>query len=151
MVNRNLLRQFDLPVRNLFLGDEDLKLDSTKFFCPGSILAAKADPAHPLAYGRPSALSVYFARSQAFEIVADAQEPPVDPQSIQVVVRYADKEVLQSGFLQGEDVIAGKAAVLDVPYDKGHVILLGCRVQNRAQPHGTFRILFNAIQASTVR
>jgi len=138
-------------VRNLIMGDEDLKLDSTKFFCPGSILAAHANPNHPVAYGRPSALSVYFARSQAFDIVADATEPAVDPKSIQVVARYADKDVLQSGFLQGEDVIAGKAAILDVPYDTGHVILLGCRVQNRAQPHGTFRVLFNAIQASTAR
>ena len=32
------------------------------------------------------------------------------------MARYADKDVLQSGFLQGEDVIAGKAAILDVPY-----------------------------------
>ncbi|MCI0642514.1 MAG: hypothetical protein L0Y72_08075 [Gemmataceae bacterium] len=144
------IRQFGLPIRNLIPGAEDLKVDNTKFFCPGSILAATSDPSHPVGYGRPSALSVYFARSQAFEVVKSDDKTSEDVKDINVVCRYADKDVLESGFLQGEDVIAGKAAVLDVSYGNGHVILLGCRVQNRAQPHGTFRLLFNAIQSSTL-
>ncbi|MCI0376805.1 MAG: M14 family metallopeptidase [Gemmataceae bacterium] len=144
------LRQFGLPIRNVIPTADDLKVDNTKFFCPGSILSATSDPSHPVGYGRSAALSVYFARSQAFEIVKNDDKTSKEVKDIKVVCSYADKDVLESGFLQGEDVIAGKGAVLDVSYGNGHIILFGCRVQNRAQPHGTFRLLFNAIQSSTM-
>jgi len=34
---------------------------------------------------------------------------------------------------------------VDVPYEKGRVILFGFPVLYRGQSHGTFRYLFNAI------
>jgi len=45
----------------------------------------------------------------------------------------------------GEDVIARKAAVVDAKYKKGHIILIGFRCQHRAQSHGTYKFLFNAL------
>jgi len=37
-----------------------------------------------------------------------------------------------------------------VQYGQGRIVLLGFRVQHRAQPHGTFPLLFNAILRSTL-
>jgi hypothetical protein len=50
-----------------------------------------------------------------------------------------------SGWLLGEDVIARKAAVVDTSYKSGHIIMIGFACQNRAQSHGTYKFLLNAL------
>ena len=46
--------------------------------------------------------------------------------------------------------VPGESPVCEVGLGKGRVVLLGFSVQNRAQPHGTFKLLFNAIYRSTL-
>ena len=50
-----------------------------------------------------------------------------------------------SGWIYGDKVIRQKAAILDILYRKGKIILLGFPVQFRAQAYGTFKLLFNSI------
>ena len=56
--------------------------------------------------------------------------------------------MLLSGWLEGEQVIAGRPAVVQVALGAGRVVLLGFPVQHRAQSLATFRLLFNAILTS---
>jgi hypothetical protein len=121
---------FALDVVNVVEG-----LDTTTFFCPGSTLKAEIDPLHPAGYAMPENTFLVFYASAAFEIPAGA--------GCAVVARYAQTDVLQSGWLIGEEYLAGKAAVLSVPWGDGEVALIGCRVQNRAQTDGAYKLLFN--------
>jgi hypothetical protein len=87
----------------------------------------------------PRQLAGFFSSSSAF----DGESP-----SVQAVGRYAAKDLLISGWLQGAPVIAGKAAVMTASVGSGRVVLLGFPVQHRAQSLATFRLLFNSIFTS---
>ena len=75
---------------------------------------------------------------------------PVERFPVTVIGRYADTQLLQSGWIRGEELIRDKPALAEIDYGNGSLILLGFGVQRRAQPHGTFRLLFNAMQSATL-
>jgi hypothetical protein len=141
---------FNIPVHNVLSGKS-----SKEFYCPGSILRISVDNKHPIGYGCPEWVSGYFARSQAFELIKESKKDDKDPRSpdvrfpARVVARYSDTVLLESGWIRGEKLIADKPSIVEVQYGGGKIILLGFRVQHRGQPHGTFRLLFNAILSST--
>jgi hypothetical protein len=62
-----------------------------------------------------------------------------------VVVRYADRELLESGWLVGEDNLTRRAAVVSAKLGQGKVVPIGFPAQHRAQTHGTYKLLFNAL------
>jgi len=135
---------FALPIRDV------ARVEGTKLFCPGSILRVELDPSQPLAFGMAPHTAGFFAFSAAYELTA--QSGPADghggsapASSIQTVARYGDRDVLLSGWLEGEEVIAGRPAVVQAGVGTGRVVLLGFRVQHRGQSLATFRLLFNAI------
>ncbi|MFL6467205.1 MAG: M14 family zinc carboxypeptidase [Pyrinomonadaceae bacterium] len=74
-----------------------------------------------------------------------AQVPPLATRP-RVILRFApEKELLVSGMLAGGSDLAGKAAVVDVPVGRGHVVMFANNPMWRHQTHGSFSLLFNAI------
>ena len=110
-----------------------------RLYAPGSILRVLVDGTHPVAYGMPDTAAVYFSNSVTFD--------PTDASKVQVIARYParSEDILLSGFLQGGEAIAGKAAAVEVMTGRGRVIMFGFRPQHRAQSYGTFKMLFNAL------
>jgi hypothetical protein len=129
------IEKFGLGVR-----DDLANLDSKEFFCPGSTLKVHFDNTHPLAYGMPQEGCVVFYSSLVFSVTASQNS-----EQYETVARYRDKDILQSGWLIGEDHLVGMPAMIDVEYGKGRVVLIGFRTQHRCQTHGTFKLLFNAM------
>jgi hypothetical protein len=129
------MEKFGLGVRNIVEN-----LDSKEFFCPGSTLKVKFDNTHPLAYGMPSEGFVVYYSSLAFAITTSQNS-----ERYVSVVRYQDKNILQSGWLIGEDHIADMPAMVNVKHGRGQIVLIGFRTQNRCQTHGTFKLLFNTM------
>jgi len=115
--------------------------DEIMFACPGSLLRIQFDNQHPVAFGMPSEAAGMFYRSPILSTSSGfAGENRVVP-----IARYPEKNILLSGFLRGEKELRNKTAAAEVPIGRGKAILLGFGIQNRAQPYGTFKLLFNAI------
>jgi len=66
-------------------------------------------------------------------------------QDVEILATYVERDILQSGWLLGEQVIAKKAAAVTVKQGAGRVVLIGFRPQHRNQTHGTFKLVFNAL------
>jgi len=49
----------------------------------------------------------------------------------------------------GKEMTANKPAIVEVQYGSGKIILPGFRGRHRGQPHGTFRLLLDAILGSS--
>jgi hypothetical protein len=63
-----------------------------------------------------------------------------------VVLRYGDtRDLLVSGLLDGGGEIAQHPAVIDVPVDKGHVVLFSNNPIWRGETQGSYFLVFNAI------
>jgi hypothetical protein len=128
-----VIRHFDIPVGNALAG-----LRPENFFIPGSLVAIDVDPTHPAAFGMAPQAAAFFQNSRAFDTLGDEPE---------IVVRYAVSDLLLSGWEVGaEKHLAGRPAVVRTPYGEGDLVLIGFRPQFRAQPAGTFKLLFNALQ-----
>jgi glutamine amidotransferase-like uncharacterized protein len=106
------------------------------------MLRIRMDRTHPLSYGMAAEEVAYFADSPAF------QTSPTDTRvERRVVATYPDEseDILVSGYLKGGDKLEKKAAVVEYKVGKGRIVLIGFRPQHRAQPHRTFKLLWNAL------
>jgi hypothetical protein len=134
------IEKMPIPVRNLKKG-----LTRDQHFAPGTILNVEVDTQHPVGYGVAAATRGFYINSPFFSIVEGFAS-----QKTSVVARYPNTNVVASGWLKGEDLMAGRAAVVSVDMNPGRVVLFGLRPQHRAQTHATFPLLFNALYMSAL-
>ncbi len=111
-----------------------------EFYCHGSTLRVKVNNRSPLGYGMPEEALVLNMGSPTFEVIDMFQAD-----NYEVIAEYPGKDLLQSGWLIGEDRMVNKPCMLRVKVDRGDVVLFGFRPQFRAQTHGTFKLLFNCL------
>jgi hypothetical protein len=112
-----------------------------EFACPGSILRLDFNPKHPVAYGMPEHGAGFFDNSPGFQINPEGG----GGKAAEIIASYPDDALLISGYLKGEKYLRRKIAAAAFSVDRGKAVLLGFPVQNRAQPAGTFKLLFNAL------
>ncbi len=133
------IENFPVPVRNLKSG-----LAREQHFAPGTILRIEVDRQHPIGFGLPSATYGFYNNSPFFSVVEGfASQRPT------IVARYPNTGVVASGWLRGEEHMAGRAAIVSIDMNPGRIVLFGLRPQHRAQTHATFPLLFNALYLST--
>jgi hypothetical protein len=133
------IQKWPIPVRNLKRG-----LTRDQHFAPGTILRIQVDTASPLGYGVPAETAGFYNNSPFFELTDGFAS-----QRATVVARYPNTDLVASGWLKGEEYMAGRAAVVQVEMNPGRLVLFGLRPQHRAQTRATFPLLFNALYLST--
>ena len=137
------IEQFGLPIKDVTKG-----LARKDFYIPGSILRTELDTTSPIAKGMPAKSIAWFENGPAFDVgQAVSLSGQTNSLSYKVIARYPSDpaKILLSGWALGAEKIAGKAALVEVNYGKGKIILFGFRPQYRGQSLATFPLFFNAI------
>ena len=129
------IEKFPLPVRNL---KRDLSRD--QHFAPGTVVRLEVDRSATIGAGMPATTTGFYVNSPFFSVTESFAS-----QRVSVVARYPNTEIVASGWLKGEDLMAGHAAVVSIDLNPGRVVLFGLRPQHRAQTQTTFPLLFNAL------
>src|SRR5262249_53517834 len=111
---------------------------SDGFFVPTSLLRGRVRQDHVLGYGISPRLAFVFNGNPILDV-------PDDRADIEVPARYAGEALLASGWARGAEQLLGKPAVVCVRVGAGTVCLFAADVVYRAQPQGSFKMLFNAI------
>ncbi len=135
----NIAAALDLPVES-HLVENGVPLPGTKFYVPGSVLSVRVDTRHPLAAGLAERTDVFFDDSPVFRL-----RPGAEAQGVRRVAWYDSPNPLRSGWAWGAKYLEGGLAAVEVPLGKGRVLLYGPEILQRAQPHGSFKFLFNAL------
>lgn len=127
--------QFQLPVRNLA---ESVK--KAGFYAPGSLIKIVLNEGHPLNYGMPAEVGVFFRGSGVFQT-----SPPNFDMDRRVIATFPEDDIVMSGYAENAEKIAGKSAVVWLKKGIGQIVLMGFNPQFRGSTHATYKLLFNAL------
>ncbi len=135
-----LATHLSLPV------EDAVPLPRAKYFVPGSILGARVATDHPAAAGARERVDFFFDNSPVFKLKPGAEAAGLTP-----VAWFDSPTPLRSGWAWGQEHLNGGVIALEAKIGKGRVLLYGPEILQRAQPHGTFRFLFNALYQQEIR
>lgn len=132
-----LAQHLDLPVENYLL-DNGKALTNEQYYIPGSLLEIAVDTTQPVAYGMPSHPIVMFDDSPVMKLGPDAAA-----RGVRALATFDTPTPLRSGWAWGQERLEGGVAMAEAKVGKGTLYLFGPEVLFRAQPHGTFKLVFN--------
>ncbi|MEX1181971.1 MAG: M14 metallopeptidase family protein [Gemmatimonadota bacterium] len=141
----NLATFLELPLDN-HLATSGRALERTEYYVPGSVLGARLDTNHPLAHGMADRTDVFFDNSPVFRLRSGAAAA-----GVRSVAWFDSATPLRSGWAWGQEHLEDGVVAVEAAVGRGRVVLYGPEILKRAQPHSTFKFLFNAIYAAGQR
>src|SRR5690606_33066433 len=144
-----LAATLDLPVTDYMVdrqpNAEDRPLSADKYYVPGSIVRVAVDKTAPSALGAEDHVDVYFNNSPVFRLAPNAALVGLRP-----VMWFDSASPLRGGWAWGQNYLEGGTAAFEAKVGQGKAFVFGPEITFRAQPHGTFKFLFNAIHGAEV-
>src|SRR5687768_2933037 len=145
----NLAKHLGLAITSALVEQREGKeqpLPREKYYVPGSELQVRVDSTLPIAHGLPSRVDVLFDDSPAFRLGDGAAG-----QGIRRIAWFDTDAPLRSGWAWGQQYLKDATAMAEARVGRGTLYLFGPEITFRAQPHGTFKLLFNGIFLGGVR
>ncbi len=140
----NLAQLFGLPVENHLVersADGSVRqIPVEKYYVPGSVLRVAVDNTAPVAHGFDTHVDVFFDNSPVFSLGPEAIMKGLRP-----IAWFDSPSPLRSGWAFGQGYLNGGVEIVEASVGKGRLILFAPEITFRAQPHGTFKFLFNGI------
>ena len=140
----NLAQLMGLPVESHLVeraGDGSRQtLPSEKYYVPGSVLRMTVDNTDPIAHGLGKQVDVFFDNSPVFSL-----GPQAAMKGVRAVAWFDTPAPLRSGWAFGQGYLDRGIEVIDAKVGKGTLYLFAPEITFRAQPHGTFKFLFNGL------
>jgi len=136
----NIARHFGLALEDALVetaNNQTRPLPREKLYIPGSVLRARVDNTRPIAHGIAEQTDFFFDTSPAWKLGADGQ-------GLQRVAWYDSAKPLRSGWALGQNYLENTLAAVEATVGRGKLYMFGPEITFRAQPHGTFKFLFNA-------
>jgi hypothetical protein len=140
----NLARVLALPVENHLIersADGSVRqIPAEKYYVPGSILRVAVDNTAPIAQGFDDHVDVFFDNSPVFSLGPEAMRKGLRP-----VAWFDTSTPLRSGWAFGQGYLNGGIEIVQATIGRGNLFLIAPEITFRAQPHGTFKFLFNGL------
>ena len=127
--------EFVLPIRDVA---KELKKEG--LYCPGSLVRIKLNQDHPLTYGMPDELGVFYRAQQVFKT-----RVPNLGSDRRVLAWFPERDQLISGYAENADLLSGKAAMVWTRKGKGEIIFMAFSPQFRASTSASYKLLWNSI------
>jgi hypothetical protein len=135
------IQQFKLPLTNHLVKADGTPIPRSEYYVPGSILRVALDPNNPLAHGYGNELDVFFSNSAVWDLKG------TDP-AVRSVAWFPNETPLRSGWAWGQKVLNKGVLMAEASVGKGRVIMFGNELLFRSEPHGSYRLFFNALYLS---
>jgi hypothetical protein len=140
----SLAQHLGLPVADALTETVDGReraLPRSRYYVPGSVLRVRVDDTLPVATGLPEHVDVMFDNSPVMRI-------PAGTANVRPIAWFDSAAPLRSGWAWGEHLLEGGVTMAEADVGRGRLFLFGPELLFRAQPHGTFRFVFNALYAT---
>ena len=133
--SENYTEEFTLPVQDI-----SKSLAARGLYCPGSLVNIKLKADHPLTLGMQDQIGVFYRGRPVFT----TREPYFDMDR-RIIATFPEKDVLKSGYIEKEELLCNKAAMVWMKKGKGQMVLFAFGPQFRASVPGSYKLLFNAL------
>ncbi|MFC2138970.1 M14 family zinc carboxypeptidase, partial [Bacteroidota bacterium] len=101
--------EFQLPIKNI-----SKELKKKKLYCPGSLLSVDIIKDHPVCYGLSDEIDVFSRGEPVF-----TTSVPMFDMDRRVIGVFPENNVLSSGYIENEELIENKSAIVWIKKGKG--------------------------------
>jgi hypothetical protein len=130
----------DTEVFRLPFSDISEDLIKKGLYCPGSLVKMKIVKDNPITLGLEEEIGIFFRGQPIFS--TSIPDFDMDRRVLGVI---PEKDILMSGYIEKEQLLANKPMMIWLRKGKGQFVFFGFDPQFRASMHVSFKLLFNSL------